>query len=164
MKRQGVAMSAPDELPGGGLGYALATAAHAWRAELADALEDIAVTPSQFFVLVALLHRHSRGSEAPTQRRLGELSGMDPNTASQVLRGLERRGIVSRERQARDSRAVAISLTDQGLDLARVSAARARALNREFFAGLDAKELYEVLTELAAGTERRRTQGPARRA
>jgi MarR family transcriptional regulator, organic hydroperoxide resistance regulator len=141
---------APDELPGGGLGYALAAAAHAWRIELADALADLRVTPSQFFVLASLLHRHARGRPAPTQRRLAEESGMDPNTASQVLRGLEGRGIVARERQAQDSRSVAITLTPEGLELARESARRARALNRKFFAGLDAEALYATLTGLAS--------------
>jgi DNA-binding MarR family transcriptional regulator len=149
-------MTETDELPGGGLGYALATAAHAWRTELAAALADVEVTPSQFFVLAALLHSHSRGREPPTQRRLGQLSGMDPNTASQVLRALEGRGIVSRERRAQDSRSVAIALTDEGLELARVSTKRARALNREFFAGADAEALFGVLTALAEDSERRR--------
>jgi DNA-binding MarR family transcriptional regulator len=149
-------VSQSEELPGGGLGYALATAAHAWRTELAEALADVGVTPSQFFVLAALLNSHSHGHEPPTQRRLAELSGMDPNTASQVLRGLERRGIVSRARGVKDSRSVAIALTEEGLELARVSAKRARALNREFFAGTEAKRLFGTLTGLAAGSERRR--------
>jgi DNA-binding MarR family transcriptional regulator len=149
-------LSASDELPGGGLGYALATAAHAWRAELAEVLADVGVTPSQFFVLAALLHSHSRGREAPTQRRLAELSGMDPNTASQVLRGLERRRIVVRERREQDSRSVAVALSAQGLELARVCTTRARALNREFFAGHDAQELFGILSALAASAQRRR--------
>ncbi|MDQ6776285.1 MAG: MarR family transcriptional regulator [Actinomycetota bacterium] len=142
-------MNEPNELPGGGLGYALAAAAHAWRAELADTLADLGVTPSQFFVLASLLHRHSRGREAPTQRRLAEESGMDPNTASQVLRGLERRGIVSRQRRAQDSRSVAITLTIEGLDLARESTTRARALNQDFFSGFDVEALFATLTGLA---------------
>ena len=73
-----------------------------------------------------------------------------------LLRGLERRGIVSRARGVKDSRSVAIALTEEGLELARVSAKRARALNREFFAGTEAKRLFGTLTGLAAGSERRR--------
>lgn len=148
-----------EPLPGGGLGYALAAAAHEWRAELAEALADVAVTPSQFFILASLLHSHRRGSEAPTQRRLAELSGMDPNTASQVLRGLERRGIVSRTRRAQDSRSVAVELSADGLELAWLCAGRARALNREFFAGtsLDPETMFGMLTALASASRQRRT-------
>jgi MarR family transcriptional regulator, organic hydroperoxide resistance regulator len=146
------------DLPGGGLGYALAAAAHAWRAELAEALADVGVTPSQFFVLASLLHSHKRGSGAPTQKRLAELSGLDPNTASQVLRGLERRGIVSRERQALDSRSVAVALSADGLELAVVCTERARALNREFFEGADAAELFGTLSALAAAGKRRQAE------
>jgi DNA-binding MarR family transcriptional regulator len=149
----------PDEgagaLPGGGLGYALAAAAHGWRAELGEALADLAVTPAQFFVLAALLHRHRHESQAPTQRKLAELSGMDPNTTSQVVRGLERRGIVLRERHAEDSRSMSVALTDEGLALTEESAARARALNDKFFAGVDAPALFELLTGLAAASRER---------
>jgi DNA-binding MarR family transcriptional regulator len=143
-----------DELPGGGLGYALAAAAHAWRARLAAELADDAVTPPQFFVLAALLHVHGRGRPAPTQRAVAEMAGIDANTASQIIRVLERRGLIRREPSARDSRARALTLTDAGLDLARACAGRARALNREFFAGVQAPaELYRTLRRLAAGAE-----------
>jgi MarR family transcriptional regulator, organic hydroperoxide resistance regulator len=145
-----------DALPGGGLGYALAAAAHEWRADLAEALADLGVTPSQFFVLASLLHSHARGSEAPTQKRLAELSGMDPNTVSQVLRGLDRRGIVSRERREQDSRSVAVVMSAEGLELARTCAQRARALNREFFADVDDEALFGTLSGLAAEARRRR--------
>src|SRR5947209_2666513 len=107
------------ELPGGGLGYALATAAHAWRAALARELADVAVTPPQFFVLAALLHVHGRDRPAPTQRAVAEAAGIDANTSSQIIRGLERRGLIRREPSARDSRARSLTLTDDGLDLAR---------------------------------------------
>src|SRR4051794_37322944 len=119
-------------MQGGGLGYALMRAAQAWRAELADELTEFEVTPPQFFALTALLHRRSRGRAAPTQRELAQRSGMDPNTASQVLRGLERRGLVARTRHPGDSRAIALELTERGLPVATECAARARALNRRF--------------------------------
>jgi DNA-binding MarR family transcriptional regulator len=139
----------PD-LPGGGLGYALARAAHAWRAGLTEALTDVAVTPPQFFVLAALLHAETRHRPPPTQRAVAAQTGIDPNTTSQIVRGIERRGLIVRTPSDRDSRALALSLTPEGLELARVCARRARALNREFFAGIDAVPLYETLLGLAA--------------
>jgi DNA-binding MarR family transcriptional regulator len=139
----------PDDLPGGGLGYGLTRAAHAWRAGLAERLADVAVTPPQFFVLAALLHAHRRGRPAPTQRAVAEQTGIDQNTTSQIVRGIERRGLIRREPSERDSRARALSLTPEGLDLVRECARRARALNREFFAGVeDPAGLHETLLGL----------------
>jgi MarR family transcriptional regulator, organic hydroperoxide resistance regulator len=142
-------MTETPKHPGGGLGFALAQAAQAWRTRLGEALADLSVTTPQFLVLAALLHLESRGREAPTQRELGERTGTDPNTASQIVRGIERRGLVRREPHARDSRALALSLTPAGLELARECTARARALNDSFFAGTD-PALYDTLLALAA--------------
>jgi DNA-binding MarR family transcriptional regulator len=136
------------ELPGGGLGYALNRAAHLWRAELADVLADVSVTPSQFFVLAALLHSHRTGRQV-RQRAVAEQAGTDANTASQIVRGLERRGLVRRQADPTDARALALTLTGSGLELATLCAARARALNTDFFAGADAPSLYRALSELA---------------
>lgn len=133
--------------PGGGLGFALAAAAQAWRVALGNELVDVAVTPPQFLVLAALLHIHGRGYEPPTQRELAERTGTDANTTSQILRGIERRGLIRREAHARDSRAYALSLTPEGLELARTCTMRARALNDRFFAGAD-PGLYDTLTAL----------------
>lgn len=137
------------ELPGGGLGYALNSAAHAWRAALAERLAGEQVTPPQFFVLAALLHAHGRG-RGTRQAAVARAAGADANTASQIVRGLERRGLVRRERDPADARALVLALTDEGLELARSCAARARALNEEFFAGVEKQALYETLLALAA--------------
>jgi DNA-binding MarR family transcriptional regulator len=131
---------------GGGLGFALAHAAQVWRARLTEELADLGVTAPQFFVLAALLHLHGR--EAPTQREIGERTGTDANTTSQILRGIERRGLIRRDPHTRDSRAFALTLTPEGLELARECARRGRALNELFFAGVD-PALYDTLIALA---------------
>jgi MarR family transcriptional regulator, organic hydroperoxide resistance regulator len=136
---------------GGGLGFALAQAAQVWRARLTEELADLGVTAPQFFVLAALLHIHGRGLEAPTQREIGERTGTDANTTSQILRGIERRGLIRRDPHTRDSRAFALTLTPDGLELARECARRARALNDLFFAGVD-PALYDTLMALAKRT------------
>jgi DNA-binding MarR family transcriptional regulator len=131
---------------GGGLGFALAHAAQVWRARLTEELADLGVTAPQFFVLAALLHLHGR--EAPTQREIGVRTGTDANTTSQILRGIERRGLIRRDPHARDSRAFALTLTPEGLELARECTRRGRALNDRFFAGVD-PALYDTLIALA---------------
>jgi DNA-binding MarR family transcriptional regulator len=141
--------------PDGGLGYALMQAANAWRAELAAALSPMAVTPPQFFVLAALLHAHTHGRPAPTQKALSEQTGIDVNTASQVIRGLERRGIVRRRPHPDDSRAVQPLLTESGLELARRCTREARALNRRYFEQIDPQSLLATLQRLTAESRRR---------
>jgi DNA-binding MarR family transcriptional regulator len=146
-------MSTPSQRSsGGGLGFALANAAQVWRARLTESLADLSVTAPQFFVLSALLYIESHGQEAPTQREIGERTGTDANTTSQIVRGIERRGLVRRDPHARDSRAFALRLTPQGLELARACTTRARALNDTFFAGVD-PGLYDTLRELARRAE-----------
>jgi DNA-binding MarR family transcriptional regulator len=146
-------MPAPSpNQPGGGLGFALAHAAQVWRGELNDVLAELSVTAPQFFVLAALLHLRGRERGAPTQREIGERTGTDANTTSQIVRGIERRGLIRREAHARDSRAFALTLTDEGLALAQECTRRARALNETFFTGA-APNLYDELTGLARRAE-----------
>jgi MarR family transcriptional regulator, organic hydroperoxide resistance regulator len=151
-------LSADFDPPGGGLGYALMQAASAWRQELAAALASVSVTPPQFLVLAALLHAHTRQRPPFTQRDLADRTGMDVNTTSQIVRGLERRELVRRQPHARDSRAVELSLTEPGVELARHCTGQARALNRRYFAGEDPEPLLATLERLTAESRRRRAR------
>lgn len=158
MQEQDLTKGKAFDPPGGGLGYALMQAANAWRAELAITLAPASVTPPQFFVLAALLHAHGREHPGPTQKQLAGRTGIDVNTISQVLRGLERRGLVRRTPHPSDSRAIALSLTDAGLELARACTREARALNRRYFASIDGEPLLGVLKQLAADSRHRATR------
>lgn len=148
--------------PGGGLGYALMQAASAWRSELAAALGPVRVTAPQFFVISALLHAHTHGRPKPTQKELADRTGIDVNTTSQIIRGLERRGIITREPHPRDSRALVLGLTATGLELAKHCTSEARALNRRYFASIDPKPLLATLKQLTARSRERRTRTPTR--
>ena len=158
MQEPSRARTQPFDPPGGGLGYALMQAANAWRAELAATLAPVSVTPPQFFVLSALLHARGRQRPAPNQKELADRTGIDVNTISQVIRGLERRDLVRRETHPEDSRALAPQLTDSGLELARYCTKEARALNRLYFADIDPESLLAALKHLAAASRRRRGQ------
>ena len=150
-------MPSPEdrELPGGGLGYALNHAAHLWRSELASALSEVSVTTPQFFVLAALLHAQ-RSARRMRQRDAAEHAGTDANTASQVVRLLEHRGLVLRQVDPDDSRARVLALTQAGHELAVLCTGRARALNREFFSGVEAPPLHEALRTLSVKARERR--------
>jgi DNA-binding MarR family transcriptional regulator len=142
---------------GGGLGYALMQAANAWRSELAGALSPVRITAPQFFIISALHHGQTHGAPKPTQRDLADRTGIDVNTTSQIVRGLERRGIITREPHPRDSRAVVLALTTTGLELAKHCTSEARALNRRYFASIDPKPLLSTLNQLTAQSRARRS-------
>ena len=132
----------------GGLGYLLVQAAQAWRIQVAAGLRDVGVTPPQFFVLVTLLRRSRRGGTGITQREVAARTRIDANTVSQIVRGLERRGLLTRSPHPDDSRAVTLALTPPGTELARDCAARVRAINTGFFASVDQPVLGGALTTL----------------
>jgi DNA-binding MarR family transcriptional regulator len=146
-------------VPDGGLGHALERAARAWRAEVTTALQPYDVTAPQFFVLVAILRAGRGEGFPPTQRDIGERLSMDSNTASAVIRSLERRRTIARGSHPADGRARTLTLTGEGRQLARECARLVRQVNDQFFGGLDPAQtqaLSVILTQLAAESKERR--------
>ncbi len=145
--RRGGALTAEKIRGGGGLGFLLVQAAQKWRNEVAAALEDQDVTPPQFFVLMTLLHAQREGTPL-NQREVSLRTRMDANTTSQVVRTLEARGLVGRATHPDDSRAVALSLSGDGLETAHACSQRTRAVNARFFRSVDARTLASCLKVL----------------
>jgi DNA-binding MarR family transcriptional regulator len=67
------------------------------------------LTADQFVLLTALA-----GGDGVTQKELARLTHSDPNTISEMLGRLERRGLIRRERHADDARALSVFLTKNG--------------------------------------------------
>jgi DNA-binding MarR family transcriptional regulator len=129
---------------GGGFGYTLMHAAQTWRTEATAVLKPHGLTVPQFLVVMAL-YRQARHDWAPlTQTEVAVRLGMDANTTSQVVRGLERRDILQRTRHPEDARARALVLTEAGAILARDASADARRLNDTYFSVISADQLAEL--------------------
>jgi DNA-binding MarR family transcriptional regulator len=112
-------------------------------------LAPFGLTADQFVLLTALAE-----GDGVTQKELGRRTTSDPNTMSEMLGRLQRRGLVVRERHAQDGRALRVSLTAAG------RAAQRRAMEgtvafREALAGLVPEEEFETLLDhlnrIAAG-------------
>jgi DNA-binding MarR family transcriptional regulator len=150
-------MAAADAA-GGGFGYALLHAAQTWRTEAAAVLGPFGLTVPQFLVVMALF-RQARHDWAPlTQADLGVRLGMDANTTSQIVRGLERRGLAQRTRHPDDARALALALTVAGVENARAASAAARRFNDSYFSVLCAEQLAalgQTLEILSTESEKR---------
>jgi DNA-binding MarR family transcriptional regulator len=67
------------------------------------------LTADRFVLLTALAERGG-----VTQKELARLTHSDPNTISEMLGRLDRRGLIRRERHADDARALNVSLTEDG--------------------------------------------------
>jgi DNA-binding MarR family transcriptional regulator len=142
----------------GGFGYALLHAAQLWRTEAAAALRPFELTVPQFLVVMQLYRRARHEGSPLTQAEVAAQLGMDANTASQIVRALERRGLVDRQPHPDDARARALALTLAGLERARDASARAREMNDLFFGVVsddDQRALERILTTLSTESENR---------
>ena len=107
-----------------------------WQAAQRAALRPFDLTHVQFVLLASLTWLEV--DEPVTQRDLATHAFTDPMMTSQVLRVLERRGLVRRTAHPADRRARALTVTDAGAALANQANAAVEACDRAFFAGLGA--------------------------
>ena len=107
------------------------------------------LTADQFVLLTALA-----GGGGVTQKELARLTHSDPNTISEMLGRLERRGLIRREHRADDGRALRVSLTEDG-GAAQRRATEGAAAFCEALAGLvppdEGETLLGHLNRIASG-------------
>jgi DNA-binding MarR family transcriptional regulator len=89
--------------------FALSVAARGVVAIYRPLLEPMGLTHPQYLVMLALWQ-----SAPLSVRRLSELLQLDPGTLSPLLKRLEAIGYLRRERDPRDERSLAITLTERG--------------------------------------------------
>jgi DNA-binding MarR family transcriptional regulator len=88
-----------------------------WRSTIDRAITPLGLTNAQYAVLAPLLAM-DRAGERPSQRRLADFTGLEPLYVSKLARALEQAGLLRRTADPTDSRAVQLTLTDQGRDVA----------------------------------------------
>ncbi|WP_327412011.1 MarR family winged helix-turn-helix transcriptional regulator [Streptomyces sp. NBC_01233] len=89
-----------------------------WRVAVDRAVAPLGLTHAQY-ALMASLYGMGRSGLRPSQRRLADHTGLEPLYVSKLARALEAAGLVARTRDPDDPRAVQLSLTEQGRDVAR---------------------------------------------
>ena len=94
--------------------FALAVAARSVVALYKPFLEPLGLTHPKYLVMLALWE-----SEPLSVKELSSLVQLDAGTLSPLLKRLEARGLITRERDPRDERALAVSLTPAGRALRR---------------------------------------------
>lgn len=145
----GSAFDAPEQSPG----FLLWRVTMRWQREVRAALEPLGLTHAQF-VLLAVAGWLGRDGAPVTQARVAAQAAFDPMMTSQVLRTLERRGLLRRAPHPTDTRARHVSPTARGRALLPEAIRAVEAADRAFFArdGALERPLREALAALAPPT------------
>jgi DNA-binding MarR family transcriptional regulator len=116
-------------------GFLLWQVTLSWQRAMRATLEPHDLTHVQFVLLLSAWQLGAQEG-APTQQRIAEHAGVDVMMASQVLRRLAARQLVTRQIDDVDPRAKRIVLTDVGRALLADALADVEITDAEFFAVL----------------------------
>ena len=114
-------------------GFVLWHATLRWQQAMRAALAPHDLTHVQFVLLASIGWLAERG-DPPTQRAVAEHAGADIAMTSQVVRSLEAKGLVARERGEGDARSWRLSVTPAGGERLAAALAAVDAADRAFFA------------------------------
>jgi DNA-binding MarR family transcriptional regulator len=104
------------------------------------------------YSVLALLAEGSR----QTQSTIATCLTLDPSRLVAILDGLERDGLIARQRDPQDRRRHVVSITPEGEKLLKHLRVVVKEIEKDFFGPLDAAEreqLYSLLARLAAQNE-----------
>jgi DNA-binding MarR family transcriptional regulator len=134
--------------PGQSPGFLLWHATLRWQRGVAAALAPLDLTHVQFVLLASTWWLNQRG-DRPNQIALAAHAGTDVKMTSQVIRSLERKGLVEREIDPADSRARRLRVTRRGARLAPRAIAAVEQVDAEFFADVAPDTALDLLSRLA---------------
>jgi DNA-binding MarR family transcriptional regulator len=134
----------PNESPG----FLLWHATLRWQRAIAAALRPMGLTHVQF-VLLACTWWLNRQGQRPTQVEVATQAGTDVKMTSQVLRSLERKGLIEREVDGADTRARRLHVTGPGGRLAPRAIAVVERTDGAYFAEVEPGDAIRLLRTLA---------------
>lgn len=129
----------PEESPG----YLLWRVSSRWRSTIEDTLKPLDLTHPQFVILATigwLTKDHAKISQADISRA----AELDPNTTSQILRGLEKKELLTRVRTL-DERSKNPKLTLLGKEKLALALPAVEQADKRFFAVLSETQSTEML-------------------
>lgn len=87
-----------------------------WRVAVDRAVAPLGLTHARYSLLSSLYGMQQSGLR-PSQRQLADHTGLEPLYVSKLARTLEAAGLIERNQDANDPRAVQLSLTTNGREL-----------------------------------------------
>ena len=130
------------------LGFLLHQAALNWRRALARELRDVDLTPVQFFMLGSTSRLTKELGQGPTQKDVAGNTLVDINVISQVVRQLESRGLLIRDRDSSDKRAYRLSLSEDGRRTLQQAIQVVHGVDERFFLTIKPETLTKELGRL----------------
>lgn len=110
-----------------------------WHSEIKTQLQTLGITLPQFVVITTLAYL-SQEEENVTQVMISNFSDMDVMTVSQVLKLLERDGMLTRSKHPSNARANCIELEAKGVALLSEAMPKVLAIDKAFFGSLEGDE------------------------
>lgn len=98
-----------------------------WRVAVDRTLAPLGLTHAQY-VLLASLYGLETSGHRPTQRELADHTGLETLYTSKLARALDAGGLIQRERDPADPRAIRLALTDRGRAVVQPAIAKVAAL------------------------------------
>jgi MarR family transcriptional regulator, organic hydroperoxide resistance regulator len=108
------------------------------------------------FVILAALGWLTRKGDRVTQAALGKMAGLDPNTVSQIIRGLAQKELIIREKSS-DGRVKNPLLTKKGSDMLKIALPAVETQDAQFFNDLtpeDIKHMIQIFQKLCIAGKR----------
>ena len=99
-------------------GYLVWRLSMKWRVAVDRALAPLGLTHAQYVLLASLYGMEGAGWQ-PTQRELADHTGLEPLYTSKLARALDADGLIRRDRDPVDTRAIRLALTDRGREVVR---------------------------------------------
>jgi DNA-binding MarR family transcriptional regulator len=147
-----------------GIGFLLWQTANSWQRAQRAALAPFDLTPVQLLLLAGLDELTGRGDNSVKQAVLARYCRCDVMMTSQVVRGLERRGLMVRAVHTDDARAHAVALTGDGGRLVAEAMPMLTAVDEGYFKmmGADRATFAGALAALSGARQRVRIKAIAR--
>lgn len=119
-----------------------------WQARQRAALKAFGLTHVQFVLLATLTY--AVGKSTFTQKQLADYVKTDAMMTSQVIRKLEKKGLVRRKVSKLDQRAFILMPTDGGIHLVNEAVQAVESVDKEFFdiSDIDQARLMSIMREL----------------
>ncbi|MFC3572469.1 MarR family winged helix-turn-helix transcriptional regulator [Streptomyces yaanensis] len=121
-----------------------------WRVAVDRAVAPLGLTHAQYSVVATLFGMH-RAGRRPSQRQLADHTGLEALYISKLARALETAGLVNRTRDPADPRAMQLSLTTRGREVAQQAIEVVHRLLEQLLqplGGLDSARTKEFTREL----------------
>jgi len=129
----------PEESPG----YLLWLVSSFWRSKIEVVLKPLDLTHPQF-VLLATIAWLTKDGKSVSQADIGRMAGLDPNTTSQIIRGLEAKKFIKRT-QSVDERSKNPTITILGSEQFSKALPAVESADRDFFAKLKTAEVGDIV-------------------